>query len=194
MKISRGRAARLAAALSLASLAVTAGERRARADTRIAVVDFQHAVIATEDGMRAQETLRKRFDKRQQELDAKQAELARINDEIEKQARVLSREAVQRRVEDWQKQMVKLQTVYLEYQKELQKMQGELMGPIIQKMREVITRLAKKNGYELIVDKQAALYARNDLDLTDMVIQLYKSGGDSGDASGHDEKKPDGSK
>jgi outer membrane protein len=57
-------------------------------------------------------------------------------------------------------------------------------------MMAVIGRLAKKNGYELILDKQAAPYVRPDLDLTEQVIQMYNGGGaDSGDA---DEKKPDG--
>jgi outer membrane protein len=133
--------------------------------------------------------MKKRFDKRQQELDGKQTELARVHEEIEKQARILSREAVQRRVEDWQQQMVKLQTVYVEYQKELQKMQGELMGPIIKKMMAVIGRLAKKNGYEMVLDKSGAPYVRQDLDLTEQIVQMYNSGGE---ADAAEEKKPDG--
>jgi outer membrane protein len=189
MRSSSRSQGRLAAALTIVALALTAAGP-ALAETRIAIVDVQRAVMATEDGIRAQATMKKRFDKRQQELDAKQAELAKVHDEIERQARVISREAVQRRIEDWQQQMLKLQTVYVEYQKELQKMQGELIGPVIKKMTGVIARLAKKNGYELILDKQAAPYVRQDLDLTDQVIQLYNAGGE-GDA---EEKKPEGNK
>lgn len=190
MKTPWRAAARFAAALSFASLAGAAGERAAAADTKIAVVDFQRAILATEDGIRAQASMKKRFDKRQQELDATQTELARVHEGIEKQARVLSREAVQRRAEDWQQQMVKLQAKYLDYQKELQKMQGELIGPINKKMMGVISRLAKKSGYGIILDKQAAPYARPDLDLTEQIVQLYNSGGDAN--PGAEEKKPDG--
>jgi outer membrane protein len=191
MKLSLRAAARVVAALSFASLAGASGERAAAGgESKIVVVDFQRAMLATEDGIRAQGTMKKRFDKRQQELDAKQTDLARVHEEIEKQARVLSREAVQRRVEDWQQQMVKLQTVYLEYQKELQKMQGELIGPINRKMMGVVGRLAKKNGYELVLDKSSTPYVRPDLDLTDQVIQMYNAGGDA--EAGAEEKKPDG--
>jgi outer membrane protein len=189
MKLSLRAAARTAAALSVASLAGAASERSSQgAEAKIVVVDFQRAMLATEDGIRAQGSMKKRFDKRQQELDGKQTELARVHEEIEKQARVLSREAVQRRVEDWQQQMVKLQTVYLEYQKELQKMQGELIGPINRKMMGVVGRLAKKNGYELVLDKSSTPYVRPDLDLTEQVIQMYNAGGDA-EASA-EEKKP----
>src|SRR5436305_1326445 len=116
-------AARLGAALSVASLvtgaAGLAGGPAAAGESKIAVVDVQHAVMATEDGIRAQATLKK--------------------------------------------------------------------------MMAVISRLAKKNGYELVLDKQAAPYVRQDLDLTEQVIQMYNGGGaDPGDSGGAEEKKPDG--
>src|ERR1051326_1090150 len=80
------------------------GERRAVADGgKIAVVDVQHAVMATEDGIRAQTDLKKTFDKRQQELDARQTELQKTKGDIERQSQGLSREALQKRVEGWQR-------------------------------------------------------------------------------------------
>lgn len=160
----------------------------AHAEGKVAVVDVQHGVMSTEDGIRAQAMLKKLFDKRQQELDGKQAELGRAREDIEKQSRVLSREALQKRMEDWQRRMIELQTVFVDYNKELQKKQGELTGPILKKMMSVIARIAKKNGYELVIDRQAAPYARPDLDLTEQVVQLYNTG-ETSDASGSDEKK-----
>src|SRR5579863_7586043 len=116
---------RVAASLAvlLASLLVSAG---ARADTRVAVVDVQRAVMQTEDGLRAQANLKKLFDSRQQELNKKQGEMAKQKEEIEKQSKVLSKEALQKRVDDWQKQMVELQQVFMEYNKELEKKQKEM--------------------------------------------------------------------
>jgi len=186
----RARALSLALAFAAAAPLLVAGEGAASAQTKIAIVDVQHAVMATEEGIRAQATLKKRFDKRQQELDGKQTELARARDDIEKQSRVLSREALQKRMEDWQRRMVELQTVFVDYNKELQKMQGELTAPIIKKVIGVIARLAKKSGYELILDKQAAPYVRPDLDLTEQVVQLYNSGGEVAEPA-PEEKKPD---
>jgi len=174
--------------------ALTLMPRVAEAQARIAVVDVQHAVMQTEDGIRAQATLKKLFDKRQQELDSKQTELQRAREDIEKQARVLSREALQRRMEDWQRRMVELQTVFVDYNKELQKKQNELTGPILRKMLGVINRIAKKNSYELIIDKQAAPYVRADLDLTEQIIQLYNSGGEPGDTEGDKGEKKDDKK
>jgi outer membrane protein len=143
---------------------------------KFAVVDVQRAVMETEDGLRAQATLKKFFDKRQQELDAKQTELQKQREEIEKQSKVISQQALQKRMEDWQKQMLELQTVFVEYNKELQKKQGELTQPIYGKIMGMLRRLATQDGYDAILEKQAVPYMRNDLDLTDRIIQMYNSG------------------
>lgn len=145
----------------------------AAAEMKIAVVDTQRAVMETEDGLRAQATLKKHFDKRQRELDDKQTTLQKEREDIEKQKDVLSKQALQARVDKWQKDMAELQTVFVEYNRELQKRQGELTQPIFQKAMGIIRRLATQSGFDVVIDKQAVPYHRSDLDLTDRVITEY---------------------
>jgi outer membrane protein len=181
------RALRLLVAAAFA-IALSAAARTSRADG-VAVVDLHGAVMQTEDGMRALATLKKFFDRRQQDLDAKQTQLQRMRQDIEKQARVLSREAITKRMDVWQREMLQLQTVFVDYNKELQKKQGELTQPIVKKMIAIIERLARQNGYSVVVDRAAAPYARSDLDLTDRVVQMYNTGGGAAEpAAGGDEK------
>jgi outer membrane protein len=161
-----------ALALLLAS-SVAAAEP---ASARVGVVDTQRAIMETEDGLRAQATLKKLFDSRQRELDKKQEELQKERDDIEKQKDVLSKVALAKRVDKWQREMAQLQTVFVDYNKELQKKQGELTQPIFQKAMGLIRRLATQEGYDMVVDKQAVPYVRSDLDLTDRLITLYNQG------------------
>lgn len=142
----------------------------------IAVVDLQGAVMQTEEGIRAQAQLKKLLDKRQVTLDSKQTELSRMRGDIERQARFLSREALTRRMEIWQKEMLTLQTVFVDYNKELEKKQGELTAPILTRMIGLITKLAAKNGYDLVIDKRAAPFSRPELDLTDRIVSMYNAG------------------
>jgi outer membrane protein len=163
----------------MAAVLMVAAPLSASAES-IAVVDLQGAVMQTEDGLGAQATLKKLFDRRQKELDGRQSDLAKQRDDIERQARILSREALERRMEMWQRDMVQLQTVFLDYRKEIEKKQSELTAPIIQRIVGIVARLASQNGYEVVLDKPAVAYARPDLDITDRVIQMYNSG-ESGD-------------
>jgi outer membrane protein len=148
----------------------------ARAEMKVAVIDVQRAVMQTEDGLRAQATLKKLFDAKQQELDKKQTDLQKQREDIDKQAKVLSKEALQKRIDDWQKQMVELQTVFVQYNQELQKKQKELTDPIIEKVMLIVKRLATTESIDLVVDRPMVAYVRTDLDLTDRCIQMYNSG------------------
>jgi outer membrane protein len=144
---------------------------------RVGVVDTQRAVMETEDGLRMQATLKKLFDSRQRELDKKQEDLQKERDDIDKQRDVLSKTALAKRMDKWQREMVQLQQVFVDYNKELQKKQGELTQPLFQKAMGIIRRLATQEGYDVIVDKQAVPYSRSDLDVTDRVITLFNQGG-----------------
>jgi len=159
------------------------------AEQKIAVVDTQRAVLETEEGMRAQATLKKLFDSKQRELDKKQEDLQKEREDIEKQRNVLSAEAWQKRVETWQRDMAQLQSVFVDYNKDLQKKQGELTEPIFRRTVGIIKRLASTEGYDMVVDKQAVPYVRGDLDLTDKVIQLSNSGAGGGEAEPKGDKK-----
>ncbi len=179
-KALRGSKAKVAAFAVLTTLAGAA-----YAQTKVAVVDTQRAIMETEDGLRMQATLKKLFDSKQRELDGKQNELEQERADIEKQKGALSQEALQRRAEKWQREMVALQQVFVEYNKDLQKKQNELTQPLFQKTMGLIRRLATQEGFDVVIDKQAVPYVRSDLDLTDRLITLYNGGAP---ASGGDAK------
>ncbi|MBK6515397.1 MAG: OmpH family outer membrane protein [Polyangiaceae bacterium] len=157
------------------ALVVLLSAPRARAES-FAVIDLRGAVAQTEDGIRAQAQLKKLLDRRQHELDGKQTALARLRGDIERQSRFLSREALTRRMEMWQKEMIGLQSVFVDYNKELEKKQAELTGPILARMVALITKLARQNGYDIVIDKQVVPYTRPDLDITDRIVQMYNAG------------------
>src|SRR3954468_23801834 len=98
--------------LRAATLAVATGgslllaAAPAAAQSKIAVIDVRRAVLETEQGLRVQATLKKLFDNRQVELDAKQRQLQTDKETLEKEAQngKAPKDALQRRFENLQKQ------------------------------------------------------------------------------------------
>jgi outer membrane protein len=170
---------RLASALfsSVLGLALFLLSGVASAQTKVGVIDVQRAVASTEDGLRAQATLKKLFDSRQQELNKKQTDLQKQREDIDKQAKVLPKDALTKRVDEWQKQMMDLQAIFLEYNKELEKKQKELTDPVFGKILEIVKRIATSENIDLVLDKATVAYVRTDLDLTYNAIQIYNSSG-----------------
>ena len=55
-------------------------------------------------------------------------------------------EQVPARFEEYQKALVELQTVYMEYQRELATKEGELTKDIIARMQRILRRIGQKEG------------------------------------------------
>jgi len=153
-------------------------------DAKIAVVDLQRAINETEDGRKAKDRLKSLFSKRQVGLDEKQNNLKKLKDEIDKQQNVLSRDALQKKVQTYQEQLAELQQVYMEYQRELAAKEGEFTQKIVERMERILRRVGQAQGYTLILERSegGVVWVPSNLDLTDLVIQKYNAG----------EGKPDG--
>lgn len=144
------------------------------ANMNIAVIRMdaiQNEAVALKD-LRAQKE--KYENKLRDELDSKQKELEKEKAEIEKSQDVLSREALQRRVVDYQNKVTGLQrelteraqSVEMAYQKALNDIQTKHLDPIIEGV------IAKKN-LDLVIDGRMARTGANteNLDVTGEVIK-----------------------
>lgn len=144
------------------------------ANMNIAVIRMdaiQNEAVALKD-LRAQKE--KYENKLRDELESKQKELEKEKAEIEKSQDVLSREALQRRVVDYQNKVTGLQrelteraqSVEMAYQKALNDIQVKHLDPIIEGV------IAKKN-LDLVIDGRMARTGANteNLDITGEVVK-----------------------
>jgi len=156
------------------------------AQVKIGVVDLQRAINETEDGRQAKRRLKKLFDERQESLNAAQEKLKTQKENLERQQDVLSPDALKKKVDAYQADLMNLQNEYVQYQQELQAKEGELTQVILEKMQEILRRIGQTEDYTLIVEANegGVVWVPSNLDLTDVLIQRYnkqaKQGGDSG--------------
>jgi outer membrane protein len=157
---------------------LVAAPQEAEAQSKIAVVDVRRAVLETEEGLRVQATLKKLFDSRQVELDNKQRKLQHEKEELDKQEKAgkTSKDAIDRKFDELQKQAGELQQLIVEYQNEMRRKESELTNPILQKVLGLVRQIAHTDGFEMIIDKATVPYFRSDLEITDRTIQMYNSG------------------
>ena len=177
-KSSWARRLRGAALGALASGVLLAVASPAAAQSKVAVVDVRRAVLETEQGLRVQATLKKLFDSRQVELDAKQRQLQTDKEALEKEAQSgkANKEVIAKKYDTLQRQAAELQTTMMDYQREMQRRETEMTTPILQGVLDAVKRIASQDGFEMVLEKSAVPYFRGDLELTDRAIQLYNTG------------------
>lgn len=185
-----------AAPLVIAASPAAAQPAAEGAPSRYAVIDTRRAIMETEEGLRVQATLKKLFDSRQVELSSKEKQLQQEHDDlITEEKKKGSSPALEQRKEAWQQKAAALQETLVNYQREMQRKEGEMTNPMLTKMQTILKKVATQSGYDVVVDKAAAPYFRADLDITDKIIQLYNAdGAPQGKSGGKAPAAPDAKK
>lgn len=147
----------------------------ASAEVKIGYVDLQRALNEVEEGKNAKAKLKKEFDGRQGTLDVKQDELKKMKTEFDKQALVLAEDKKRAKQEELQQKFFELQGLYAKLQKELSGQEQELTQAIFQKMGAIISEIAERDGFTLVLEKNdgGVLYAPPASDLTNELIRRY---------------------
>lgn len=167
------------AMILFAAVLVTAAaaERANAGDVKIAVVDLRRALNETEEGKAAMKKLTKHKDKLQSKVEKKEKEILQMKDSIEKQQNVLTKEALQKKVEEYYRAVTELQQTYMQYQRELMQKETKATQEILNKMADILEQIGKSEGYTVILDRSvgAVVWAPTHLDLTDQLIQKYNA-------------------
>ncbi len=143
---------------------------------KIGFVDMQKAIQATKAGKSAKKSLEKEFKAKKKQLDKKQSDIQKMAKDLEKRAMVLSDEIRVEKQRELQTSQLKFQKEVAESQLEIQKRERELTKPIIDKLLKTLDKVAKKNGYDMVLQKNdmVLLWAKNSHDLTAEVIKEFE--------------------
>ncbi len=144
---------------------------------KIAVIDLTRAIADTEDGIRVKAQLTELFDARQGEYETKEKALADAKAEYDQavQAGKTKEAALRKKLMTLEKMAYELQVAQHNFRREMQQKEYQFMQPIIKQMLALVRQLASKQGYEMVLNKEAVPFFRSDLDITDRVVQMYNA-------------------
>lgn len=146
------------------------------AQTTVAYVDLQRALLEVHEGKAAKAKLKKEFDRRQSQLDGEQEDLRRLKDDLDKRASVMDPERRRDKEDELQRKLIALQQTYMQLQSELTGQEKGLTDKIFAKMEVILRNIAKENSIDMILEKNAGVvYATDSMDLTSELIRKYNT-------------------
>lgn len=141
------------------------------AEVKIAVVDVQAAILNSEEAKRLLKQIQEEFSDEEEKIRKIQSEAAVLYERLQKDAEVMS-DAEKRRV---QQQIESKNNDFVYNRQKLQRLieerQQELFTGVDQKVQAAIELLVKTDDYDLIMPRQAALYAGDLYDITRKVTE-----------------------
>jgi len=146
---------------------------------RVGVVDPQRVLNETEAGKKAKESLNAFMKNRQALIELEEKELRRMEEDLIKQASVLSANAKKEREEQFRRRMAEYQQKANELNREVQEKQKEVLEGFREKVEKVVARVAQRLGLVVVIEKGrggATLYHDPSLDISAMVIEEFNKG------------------
>ena len=151
----------------------------APATTKIGIIDFQRAVVATNEGQREFEGLAKKYDPKENELKNQPDEVERLKQQLQTQGEKLNDEARATLVRNIDAKQKSLQRNLEDAQAEAQRDQNEAFGKVAAKVYKTLERYAQTNGFTVILnfnegDPQGQLlWAVPQVNITKEVVDAY---------------------
>ena len=146
------------------------------AGAKVALINYQAALLSTKEGQKAMQDLQARFRPQETELETLSKEISDYTQRLQTQSRTLSQDAqaeLQREIARRRKKGTRLQE---DLQEESDLARTDLMRVIAGKMQPIIVQYAQQNSLSLVIplNPQAVpLFVAPGVDITQAIINLY---------------------
>lgn len=144
---------------------------------KVGIISMQGALAGTKDGQKALQELDTKFAPKKKEFDARQNEVAQLQDQYNKGGAVMNDEKRNQLARDIDEKKKRLQRDMQDAEEELQSEQQRLVQSLAQRLMAVVEKYAKDNGYSMILDDSSpstpVLWASSGIDITHDIIALY---------------------
>jgi len=165
-----------------------------QAQTKVAAINIQAAIIGTKDGQKAAAELNSKMQPKKRELEQRQNDINAMQDQLNKGQNTMSEAAKSDLYKNIEAKKKTLQREVEDAQADLEADQNKLMQQLGQKIVAVIERYARDNGYTMVVDvgnpNTPVIYASPSVEITKEVIELYDKASASAPAPSTSAPKP----
>lgn len=145
------------------------------AESKIGVIDIQGIMMQSKAGAKASGELKTLGESAVKKLKAKEAEVKKLADDINKQKSSLSQTALQNKNIELNKKSLELERMQKDLQTELQTQEAMKLDAILKELEPVVNDYAKEKGFDVIFIKQPGImaYANPEVDVTKDIISRF---------------------
>lgn len=156
------------------------GSTPAKPTIQVGVVDAERVLADSVPGQKARDSLGTFMKTRQQLIELEEKELRRLEEDLTKQASVLSANAKKEREEQFRRRVMEYQQKAGELNREVQEKQKEVFEAFRERVERASAKVAEQMGLLMVLEKGKAtttIYSDASLDITAKVIEeLNKEG------------------
>lgn len=163
----------LAVAFTIGFLGINQGFANAGGKAKFAYFSLEEVISKSKVGREAQSKFKAEEQIIRSKLQEKTSELQNLKNQLEKESKLLSRDAKEKKAKEFLEKKKAWEQLTLESRRKLNRLSNQMSSPIISDVLDIVKKLGKKGGYTFIFEVQRAgiAYAPEKLNITDQVIK-----------------------
>jgi outer membrane protein len=143
---------------------------------RVGVLEPQRVFTETTAGKKAQESLNSFIKNRQALIELEEKDLKRMEEDLVRQASVLSANARKEREDQFRRRAMEFQQKAQELNREVQEKQKEVLEGFRGRVEKIVEKVAQQLGLQVVLEKgrgSVTIYSEATLDITPKVIEEF---------------------
>ena len=141
------------------------------AQTKVAVINSQKAIVDTEEIKKAQADLEAKYKPRQDKMTQLQKDLQNIQTQL--QSGKLNQLGEQEMNAEGQRKQRELQRLQQDLQDDVDRDRNDILQRAGTRMQEVVKKMADEKGLDIVVDTSNTVFFKANLDLTTEAVAAY---------------------
>jgi outer membrane protein len=164
---------RIGLRLAVAVFALLSFGKFASAQTKLAVINLQQAVLGSAEIKKANTDMQAKFKPRTDQLEQLQTDLAGISQQLQTNSGKLTPQAEADLQAEGQRKQRDAQRLQEDLQADVDRERNEILTNSTKKMQEVVKKIADEKGYDLVIDVTTAIFYKSSIDITADAIAAY---------------------
>lgn len=153
--------------------AILATALAAQAQSKVAIINLQKAVLETAEIKKASAALEAKYKPRQAEMAKVEKDLATIQQQLQTLAGKLTQQAEADLTMQGQRKQKELQRIGEDLQADVDRERQDILGGSSKRMQEVVLKLAEAKGIDVVVDVTTTVYFKPALEITAEATAAY---------------------
>lgn len=163
---------RMGLRLVWAGFALLAFGQIAPAQTKVAVVNLQRAVLESAEIKKASSEMEAKYKPRQQQIEALEKDLAGISQQLQSNSKLTQQQQADLQAQGQRKQRDH-DRLAEDLQNDVQNERNDILAKSSQKMSDVVKKIAEEKGFDVVLDVSTTVYFKGALEITADAIAAY---------------------
>jgi len=140
---------------------------------RTGFIDLQRALSETQEWQVRSGEFKKEFEREQILISAREAKIAQMLEDINKQSMVLDPSLKKEKEEAFRSERRDFQRYVKDKSEEFSAREKEMTEELVKKMVKVLKKVGKEKDFTMILEKKSVLYSDEDKDITSAAVKVY---------------------